>query len=339
MCHLKRDGKKYQPGNVFTCTKSSDSSHRFYCGWEKDWESSRTWDPCGKCCNRKLTSGIQRHCQIKCLLGCTQREANVEPQAGQSKNELFKKLTTTREADEKYPTKEDIGWKRSLLLEPWYVRSCPKLRWEILRISKERCVFSSAGGNTMHRLSPNTSKRLWNIGELSAVCAQVVLKPLYLAKIGRPDLLLTVNILARSETKWNKACAKRLPKLINNINQIQKKTTGNSVMWEIKAKFANLVNSKVLHLQVTCAIQNQRQDDYCAYWDHTRLLPSRGCARRKPQFLTAMQSLKLCRSTQVYVWMVYQLSNLESVCWNHFPVTSAKGNMLSVINARESFTF
>ena len=28
----------------------------------------------------------------------------------------------------------------------------------------------------------------------------------YLARIGRPDLLWTVNILARSVTKWNKAC-------------------------------------------------------------------------------------------------------------------------------------
>ena len=37
-------------------------------------------------------------------LGCTQREAKVHPQAVQSKIELFKKLTTTREADEKDQT-------------------------------------------------------------------------------------------------------------------------------------------------------------------------------------------------------------------------------------------
>ena len=32
-----------------------------FCGWENDWESSRTWDPCGKCYKRKLISEIQRH--------------------------------------------------------------------------------------------------------------------------------------------------------------------------------------------------------------------------------------------------------------------------------------
>ena len=49
-------------------------------------------------------------------VGCTQRDAKVDPQAFQSKSELFTKLTTTREAVEKDPTKEKgIRWKRSLL--------------------------------------------------------------------------------------------------------------------------------------------------------------------------------------------------------------------------------
>ena len=47
--------------------------------------------------------------------GYTQRSAKVDPQAVQSKTELFKKLTTTREADEKDQTKENIRWKGSLL--------------------------------------------------------------------------------------------------------------------------------------------------------------------------------------------------------------------------------
>ena len=45
--------------------------------------------------------------------------------------------------------------------------------------------------------------------------------------------------------------------------------------------------------------------------------------KSEPQFLTAVQSLKLFRLTQVYVWMDYRLFNLESVSWKHY---SAKGN-------------
>ena len=55
-------------------------------------------------------------------------------------------------------------------------------------------------------------------GALSSTCSQIVLKCLYLAKIGRPDILWSVNELARSITKWTKACDKRLNRLISYIH-------------------------------------------------------------------------------------------------------------------------
>ena len=51
-------------------------------------------------------------------------------------------------------------------------------------------------------------EELKSVGELSKVCSQSVLKCLYLARIGRPDILRSVNKLARSITKWTKACDK-----------------------------------------------------------------------------------------------------------------------------------
>ena len=50
-----------------------------------------------------------------------------------------------------------------------------------------------------------------SVGEL---CSQIVLKCLYLARIGRPDISWSVNKLARGVTKWTKACDKRLNRLI-----------------------------------------------------------------------------------------------------------------------------
>ena len=58
-----------------------------------------------------------------------------------------------------------------------------------------------------------------SVGELSHVCSQIVLKCLYLARIGRPDILWSVNKLARSITKWTKACDKRLSRLISCIHR------------------------------------------------------------------------------------------------------------------------
>ena len=70
-----------------------------------------------------------------------------------------------------------------------------------------------------------------SVGELSTGCSQIVLKCLCLARIGRPDILWSVNKLARAVTKWTKACDKRLARLISYIHH----TSGykvNIVMWE-----------------------------------------------------------------------------------------------------------
>ena len=55
-------------------------------------------------------------------------------------------------------------------------------------------------------------------GDLSTVCSQIVLKCLYLARAGRPDILWSVNKPARVGPKWTKACDKRLARLISHIH-------------------------------------------------------------------------------------------------------------------------
>ena len=65
-----------------------------------------------------------------------------------------------------------------------------------------------------------------SVGELPHVCSQIVLKCLYLARIGRLDILWSVNKLARSITKWTKACDKRLNRLISYESEIISLDTG-----------------------------------------------------------------------------------------------------------------
>ena len=61
-------------------------------------------------------------------------------------------------------------------------------------------------------------EELKSVGDLSKVCSQIVVECLYLARMGRPDILWSVNKLARSITKWTKACDKRLNRLISYIH-------------------------------------------------------------------------------------------------------------------------
>ena len=44
-----------------------------------------------------------------------------------------------------------------------------------------------------------------SVGELSNTCSQIVLKCLYLARIGRPDILWTVNKLACASTNMGQS--------------------------------------------------------------------------------------------------------------------------------------
>ena len=63
-------------------------------------------------------------------------------------------------------------------------------------------------------------EELKSVGDLSQVCSQIVLKCLFLARIVRPDILWSANKLARSITKWTKACDKRLSCLISYIHHM-----------------------------------------------------------------------------------------------------------------------
>ena len=63
-----------------------------------------------------------------------------------------------------------------------------------------------------------SQEELKSARELSNVSSQFVLKCLYLARIGRPDILCSVNKLARSIKKWTKACDQRLSRLIPYIH-------------------------------------------------------------------------------------------------------------------------
>ena len=67
-----------------------------------------------------------------------------------------------------------------------------------------------------------------SVGELSKVCSQIVLDCLFLARIGRPDILGSVNKLARAVTKWTKACDKRLALLISSCEFRQYCYVGNT---------------------------------------------------------------------------------------------------------------
>ena len=63
-----------------------------------------------------------------------------------------------------------------------------------------------------------SKKKKQNLLESCQMYALIFLNCLYLARIGRPDILWSVSKLARCITKWTKACDKRLNRLISYIH-------------------------------------------------------------------------------------------------------------------------
>ena len=178
-------------------------------------------------------------------LGCNQKEVQPDLQCLNSKNELFKKLTTYAiaegvlcEADLKQETpqagsmilaggdpsssrrsypKTDVSktraWNYDMI---GHAEKCVE-RWCELA-NKEPKDLPMVGTPCIddHNLRPED---FIEKGELSQVCQKIVMKCLYLARIGRPDILYAINVLARCMTKWTRACDKRLERLIAYIHK------------------------------------------------------------------------------------------------------------------------
>ena len=84
--------------------------------------------------------------------------------------------------------------------------------------TKQLNSFSKSQRHASMTITFKEEEENGSVGELSTVCSQIVLKCWYLARIGRPDILWSVNKFARSITKWTKACDKRLARLISYIH-------------------------------------------------------------------------------------------------------------------------
>ena len=137
-----------------------------------------------------------------------------------------------------------------------------------------------------HQIKKDT---LVNTSKLSQVCSQVVLTCMYLARIGRPDILWSVNKLARSVTNWTQSCDKRLARSISCIHHISD--------YRHCCHVGNTAHHCRLGLFHDSDFTEDLQDSTStsAYSEAKHLYQSVGSAKSKLQCLTARQNLKLCR--------------------------------------------
>ena len=137
-------------------------------------------------------------------MGCTQRQCEISKDIMDNHRTMFESRISAG-GTEKLPFSEKFR------ISSWYydmdghAKKCVERYCELANKTTQQLDKVSTPCIDDHHFKEEEMK---SVGELSQVCSQFVLKCLYLARIGRPDILWSVNKLARSITNG--------PKLVTN---------------------------------------------------------------------------------------------------------------------------
>ena len=195
-------------------------------------------------------------------------------------------------------------------------------------------------------------EELKSVGELPKVCSPIVLKCWYLARIGRPDILWSVNKLARSIAKWTRACDKRLNRLISYIHHTCEHEEYCHVDYTAKQCRLGLFQDSDFAGEIL-KTQNLFQVGHCAFLEVKHLFQEVGCARSRHQFHIVQKNqtssfgcrIKIGRYSRSRFCGIWSLQFLETRirtekkgetrCWTNFTFVLHLTRFRNASNLRE----
>ena len=252
-------------------------------------EKKQNIDPMWKVLNKQVDLGEPTSSLDHVYLECTQMQCETRKDIVDNYRTMFESRIS---AGAKEKTTKPANTE-SFYVVPRYGRSCQEVCVE------RYCELANKTTQQLYKVSTpciddhqvkEEEEEMKSVGEMSDVCSQMVLKCVYLARIGRPDILWSVNKLARAITKWTRACDKRLARLITYIHFTSEHKqychVGNT------AQQCQLDCFKTLTLQEILKIRNRLQVEHYAYFEATHLSQQVGCARNRHVYHTVQQSLK-----------------------------------------------
>ena len=133
-------------------------------------------------------------------------------------------------------------------------------------------------------------EELESVGELSQVCSQIVMKCLCLARIGNPDILWSVNKLARAVTKCAQACDDWQDWFLTLITQM---ISDSIVMWETRHSIVDLVCFKIQTLLVILRTQNQPREESCVFLEVETFVPVSWMCKKQTSVSHSSTGLRL----------------------------------------------
>ena len=183
------------------------------CGWHQiGW--NQNIDPMDKVLHKEFDLGEPTSFLDYVYLDCTQRKCEISKDIVVIYRTMFESRISAGGV-------EKLPFPQNLRISSWsydmtgHAKKCVERYCELTnKTTQQLFTVSTPCNDDLHFKEEETK----SVGELSNTCSQIVLKCLYLARIGRLDVLWSVNKLARSITKWTKACDKRPNRLISYIH-------------------------------------------------------------------------------------------------------------------------
>ena len=182
-------------------------------GWQKLAGKKQNIDPMWKVLNEEVDSGEPTSFLDHVYLVCTRRQREI------SKDNVDNYKTCLNHEFPRGELRNYHALKIFVFLHgPTIWKVMPRNVWNDIVSWQTRRLNNSTSIYSMHWWPSFQRRRIEICRRTVTSIISNCLKCLYLARIGRPDILWSVNKFARSITKWTKACDKRLSRLISYIH-------------------------------------------------------------------------------------------------------------------------
>ena len=141
-------------------------------------------DPKWKVLKKEVDVGEPTSFLDHVYLGCTQRQCDISKDIVDNYRAMFESRISA-EGTEKLP------FPQNLRISSWSY----DMEGHAKKCVERYCELANRTTQQLHKVSTPyfKEKEMKSVGELSQVCSQIVLKCLHAARIGRPDILWSVN--------------------------------------------------------------------------------------------------------------------------------------------------
>ena len=204
-------------------------------------------------------------------------------------------------------------------------RTCSKMRWDILLAGKQK-----SSNEVLLGWSPVQQGRTWISWKISKACSRIVLKCLYLARIGRKNLFMVCRKTCTSCRKMGSS----LWQTLSSFDLLYSSHEWSQTILSCGQHGSALSTGFIPRLRLCW-----RQDSYVSL-EAEHLSTFIGCARNKRQYPTVLQNLKSCRWTLDCEWMDH-LPSTSGTWWltcsrtksnAEWPIRLAPGNWCGTRN-------